>query len=122
MQFTSSILIFLVGAGFGVLLRRFVFGRKTQVGKLEKEIMQLKGEQLQLKDSVQNHFHQTADLTQNLTQSYKDLYEHLAKGASQFSAQPLSDLKQALEQAKEDSPKDYVEPEAAEALEFESKN
>ena len=40
----------------------------------------------------------------------------------QFSAQPLSDLKQALEQAKEDSPKDYAAPETSEALEFDTKS
>ena len=91
------------------------------MGKLEKEILQLKGEQLQLKDSVQNHFHQTADLTHNLTQSYKELYEHLANGASQFSAQPLSDLKEVLEQAQADTPKDYVAPDRADVLEFETK-
>lgn len=44
------------------------------------------------------------------------------RASIQFSAQPLSDLKQALERAKEDSPKDYAAPETSEALEFDAKS
>jgi len=99
-QLISSFFIFAVGIGLGILLQRYVLSRGTQVATLERQIDKLKGEQLHLKDSIQHHFHQTADLTQNLTNNYKALYEHLAQGSSQFTEQPLADLKQVLEQTK----------------------
>ncbi len=99
-QLISSFFIFAVGIGLGILLQRYVLSRGTQVATLERQIDKLKGEQLHLKDSIQHHFHQTADLTQNLTNNYKALYEHLAQGSDQFTEQPLADLKQVLEQSK----------------------
>ena len=93
----TSILIFAVGMGLGILLQRYVLSRGTHVALLEKEMDQLKGEQLHLKDSLQHHFHQTADLANELTSSYKALYDHLAGGAQQFTEKPLADLKQVLE-------------------------
>jgi len=99
-QLISSIFIFAVGVGLGILLQRYVLSRGTQVSTLERELDKLKGEQLHLQDSIQQHFHQTSDLTQNLTNNYKALYEHLAQGSSQFTEQPLADLKQVLEQSK----------------------
>ncbi len=99
-QLISSLFIFAVGMGLGVLLQRYVLSRGTHVALLERELDKLKGEQLQLKDSIQQHFHHTADLTQSLTDNYKALYEHLAKGADQFTEQPLADLKNILAQTK----------------------
>ena len=81
-QIISSIFIFAVGIGIGILLQRYILSRGTHVALLEKELDSLKGEQLQMKDSLQQHFLQTADLTHDLTNSYKALYEHLAGGAS----------------------------------------
>ena len=100
-QLISSIFIFAVGVGLGILLQRYVLSRGTQVSTLERQLDKLKGEQLHLQDSIQQHFHQTAGLTQNLTNNYKALYEHLAQGSDQFTEQPLADLKQILEQTKE---------------------
>ena len=97
-QLISSFFILAVGVGLGILLQRYVLSRGTQVATLERELDKLKGEQLHLQDSIQHHFHQTADLTQNLTNNYKALYDHLAQGSSQFTEQPLADLKQVLEQ------------------------
>jgi uncharacterized membrane-anchored protein YhcB (DUF1043 family) len=119
-QIVSSLLILAVGIGIGILVQRYILSRGTHVALLEKELDSLKGEQLQMRDSLQQHFHHTADLTQNLTNSYKALYEHLAGGASQFTEKPLADLKNALEQASDDAlsydkpdqaPKDYAETE-----------
>lgn len=103
-QLISSLFIFAVGLGFGILLQRYVLSRGTHVSSLEREVDKLKGEQLQLKDSIQQHFHQTADLTKNLTNNYKALYEHLAKGADHFTEQPLADLKNLLETTRGDKP------------------
>lgn len=109
----TSILIFAVGVGLGILLQRYVLSRGTHVALLEKEVDQLKGEQLHLKDSLQQHFNHTADLANNLTSSYKALYDHLAGGAEQFTEKPLADLKQILEhnqhnlEAKPKQPTDY---------------
>lgn len=116
-QIISSLLIFAVGVGIGILVQRYVLSRGTHVALLEKELDTLKGEQLQMKDSLQQHFLQTSDLTQDLTKSYKALYDHLAGGASHFTEKPLADLKHALEKAADDSlayeaPKDYAAPEA----------
>lgn len=119
-QLISSFFIFAVGIGLGILLQRYVLSRGTQVATLERQVDKLKGEQLHLKDSIQHHFHQTADLTQNLTNNYKALYEHLAQGSSQFTEQPLADLKQVLEQTK--APAKVEAPEAlTEASEEEPK-
>lgn len=96
-QLISSIFIFAVGVGIGILIQRYVLSRGTHVALLEKELNQVKGEQLSMKDALQQHYSQTADLAQNLTKSYQNLYEHLAKGADQFTEKPLADLKQALE-------------------------
>ncbi|MFT6153444.1 MAG: uncharacterized membrane-anchored protein YhcB (DUF1043 family) [Crocinitomicaceae bacterium] len=101
-QIISSLLILAVGVGLGVLLQRYVLSRGTDIANLEKELDILKGQQLQAKDSLQQHFLQTAGLTQDLTNSYKALYEHLASGASEFTEKPLADLKHALEQANSD--------------------
>jgi uncharacterized membrane-anchored protein YhcB (DUF1043 family) len=114
-QIISSLLIFAIGIGLGVLLQRYVLSRGTNMANLEKELDTLKGQQLQVKDSLQQHFMQTADLTQDLTNSYKSLYEHLASGASEFTEKPLADLKHVLEQASADSlafdeTKDYQAP------------
>ena len=76
---------------------------------LEKELNQVKGEQLSMKDALQQHYSQTADLAQNMTKSYQDLYEHLAKGADQFTEKPLADLKQVLDLTNE--PQKLEEPE-----------
>ncbi|MFT5595063.1 MAG: uncharacterized membrane-anchored protein YhcB (DUF1043 family) [Oceanicoccus sp.] len=112
-QLISSIFIFAVGLGIGILIQRYVLSRGTNVASLERELDNLKGEQLSMKDALQQHYSQTSDLTQNLTKSYQDLYEHIAKGASQFTEKPLADLKDALEQAdssfKVEAPKDYAE-------------
>lgn len=112
-QLISSIFIFAVGLGVGILVQRYVLSRGTNVASLERELDTLKGEQLSMKDALQQHYSQTSDLTQNLTKSYQDLYEHIAKGASQFTEKPLADLKDALEQAdssfKVEAPKDYAE-------------
>jgi uncharacterized membrane-anchored protein YhcB (DUF1043 family) len=99
LSLVTSILIFSVGVGLGILLQRYLLSRGTHVALLEKEVDQLKGEQLHLKDSLQQHFHQTADLANELTSSYKALYEHLAGGAEKFTEKPLADLKQVLEQS-----------------------
>ena len=113
-QIISSLFIFAVGIGLGVLLQRYVLSRGTNVAQLEKELDSLKGEQLQMKDHLQQHFLQTADLTKNMTSSYKALYDHLAGGASQFTEKPLADLKHALEQSEDgykvEPPKDYAAP------------
>ncbi|WP_283787961.1 YhcB family protein [Bermanella sp. WJH001] len=112
-QLISSIFIFAVGIGIGILVQRYVLSRGTHVAILERELDKLKGEQLSMKDALQQHYSQTSDLAQNLTKSYQDLYEHIAKGASQFTEKPLADLKDALEQAdstlKVEAPKDYAE-------------
>jgi len=117
-QIISSLLILAVGIGIGILVQRYVLSRGTHVALLEKELDSLKGEQLQMRDSLQQHFHQTVDLTQDLTNSYKALYEHLAGGASEFTEKPLADLKHALEKASDDAlsydmpdgaPKDYAD-------------
>jgi uncharacterized membrane-anchored protein YhcB (DUF1043 family) len=114
-QIISSLLIFAIGIGLGVLLQRYVLNRGTDIANLEKELDTLKGQQLQVNDSLQQHFMHTADLTQDLTNSYKALYEHLAGGASEFTQKPLADLKHVLEQATGDSlafdaAKDYQPP------------
>jgi len=119
-QIISSLLIFAVGLGMGILLQRYILSRGTHVASLEKELDSVKGEQLHMKDSLQQHFIQTADLTQDLTKSYKALYEHLAGGASEFTEKPLADLKHALEQASGeplayDAAEAYQEPEEYEA-------
>lgn len=109
----SSVLAFLVGTGLGILLQRYVLSRRTHVAQLEKEVDELKGEQLHLKDSLEQHFHQTAHLTQDLTNSYKALYEHLAGGAAQFTEKPLADLKHVLETSQAsvavEAPKDFAQ-------------
>ncbi len=110
-QLISSLFIFAVGLGFGVLLQRYVLSRGTHVSKLEREVDKLKGEQLHLKDAIQQHFHHTADLTANLTNNYKALYEHLAKGADHFTEQPLADLKNLLESTRGDKPIDAPDAE-----------
>lgn len=110
MSFTSILLSFLVGTGAGILLQRFVFSRGSKVAEMEQELLDLKTEQLQLKESLNHHFSDTAHLTNNLTQSYKALYDHLAQGAQTFNQMPLSDLKQLLEQEQHtaiEEPKDY---------------
>ena len=112
-QLISSIFIFAVGIGIGILVQRYVLSRGTHVALLERELDKLKGEQLSMKDALQQHYSQTSDLAQNLTKSYQDLYEHIAKGASQFTEKPLAELKDALDQAdvtlKVEAPKDYAE-------------
>lgn len=112
-QLISSLFIFAVGTGIGILLQRYVLSRGTHVALLEQELDKLKGEQLSMQDALQQHYSQTSELTQNLTKSYQELYEHIAKGASQFTEKPLADLKEALEQAdtynKVEAPKDYAE-------------
>ncbi len=118
-QLISSLFIFAVGLGIGILVQRYVLSRGTHVALLEQELNKVKGEQLSLKDSLQQHYHQTSELTQNLTNNYIALYDHLAQGSDQFTEQPLADLKHLLEQAagprKVQAPKDY-----AEAIETES--
>jgi uncharacterized membrane-anchored protein YhcB (DUF1043 family) len=109
-QLISSFFIFAVGVGLGVLLQRYVLSRGTQVATLERQVDKLKGDNLHLQDAIQQHFHQTADLTQSLTTNYKALYEHLAQGSNQFAKQPLADLKQVLEGSKEPE-KVTVQPE-----------
>lgn len=118
-QLISSLLIFAVGLGIGILVQRYGLSRGTHVALLEEELNKVKGEQLSLKDSLQHHHHQTAELTQNLTNNYIALYDHLAKGSDQFTEQPLADLKNLLEQTaepkkveapkKEQAPKDSEE-------------
>jgi uncharacterized membrane-anchored protein YhcB (DUF1043 family) len=111
-QLISSLFIFAVGLGFGILLQRYVLSRGTHVSSLEREVDKLKGQQLQLKDSIQQHFHQTADLTKNLTNNYKALYEHLAKGADHFTEQPLADLKNLLETTRGDKSLEIADADA----------
>lgn len=94
----SSVLTFLVGIGVGMLIQRYVVGRGSKVAQLESELTRVQGEQLHMKDTLQQHFKETADLTQSLTNNYKALYEHLAKGAHQFTEQPLADFQQLLQQ------------------------
>ncbi|MEY8248686.1 MAG: DUF1043 family protein [Bermanella sp.] len=103
-QLISSLFIFAVGLGIGVLLQRYVLSRGTNVALLERELDKLKGQQLHLKDDIQQHFHQTANLTHSLTQNYQALYEHLAKGSEQFTTQPLTDLKSMLAPSQDDTP------------------
>ncbi len=114
-QLISSLFIFAVGLGIGILLQRYVLSRGTHVALLERDLDKLKGEQLHLKDSIQQHFHQTADLTHSLTNNYKALYEHLAQGSEQFTEQPLADLKNMLAASQSDSsidaPKEPVDKE-----------
>lgn len=111
----ASILTFLVGIGVGMLLQRFVFNGSSKVSQLENELANIQGEHLHLKDSLQQHFRETADLTNSLTNNYKALYEHLAKGASNFTEQPLADFSPLLDQPKSnidalaDAPIDYAE-------------
>lgn len=106
----SSLLTFLVGIGLGMLLQRYVFNRSSKVSQLEDEVERLQGEQLHLKDSLQQHFKEAADLTHSLTNNYKALYEHLAKGANEFTQKPLADFGQLLEQPKaQDTRIDYAE-------------
>lgn len=124
----SSVLTFLVGIGVGMLLQRYVVGRGSKVAQLESELERVQGEQLHMKDSLHQHFKETADLTQSLTNNYKALYEHLASGAHKFTEQPLADFNQLLEKpadqanAVDASPIDYAEagldPSAIEESDF----
>lgn len=99
-QFVSSLLIFVVGVGIGVLLQRYILGRRNTVTKMEAELTQMRNEKLQTQDSLQQHFDQTAQLANSMTDSYKALYDHLAKGSDQFTSAPLEDLRDALSESK----------------------
>ena len=68
-----------------------------------------------MKDALQQHYSQTADLANNLTKSYQNLYEHLAKGADQFTEKPLADLKQALEHSQTTESLENMESEVEDA-------
>jgi len=108
----SSVLTFLVGVGIGMLVQRYVVNRGSKVTQLKNEIERLQGEQLHIKDSLEQHFRKTADLTNSLTDNYKALYQHLATGANEFTQQPLAEFSQLLEQT--DKPaEEYIDYAAA---------
>ena len=71
-QLISSIFIFAVGIGIGILVQRYVLSRGTHVAILERELDKLKGEQLTMKDDLQQHYYQTSDLAPHLPKIYND--------------------------------------------------
>ena len=70
-----------IGILIGILGYRFLGGSTRQTEKIADELKAAKTELTDYKDSVNQHFHKTSDLVNELTQNYVKVYQHLAEGA-----------------------------------------
>ncbi len=84
-------MVWLVGAvclALGAAVGAIVGGRlsigSSRVRELEAQVRQLKDGHRAYRDSVGEHFSQTAQLVQHMTDSYREVYQHLAGGAREL--------------------------------------
>ncbi len=78
----SNILIAIITLGVGGVIGYFA-GRSSSSGNSvqEQKVDNLQSEINEYKDSVANHFKQTATMINEMNDSYKSVVQHLAKGS-----------------------------------------
>ncbi len=85
-----------VGLGGGLLLAGVFGSANKRARALEDEVDELKREQTEYKQQVNQHFKKTASLFQGMTEQYKAIYSHLAEGSealcSERTSPPALDL------------------------------
>lgn len=89
--FSSKIaffLTFLLGAGIGALVVRFLLPNQ-QTKRLEQQLQATEEKLARYQEEVHSHFVKTSDLINNLTATYRDLHEHLSVGAYMLAQQSL---------------------------------
>lgn len=74
----------LLGLIIGIGLHKSIGSSASKVRRLEKELAHAKAQKGEYKDSVAEHFSETANLLNDLTKKYKDIHDHLALGANQL--------------------------------------
>ena len=70
-----------IGILIGILGYRFLGGSTRQTEKIADELKAAKTELTDYKDSVNQHFHKTSDLVNELTQDFVKVYQHLSDGS-----------------------------------------
>lgn len=73
-----------LGAAVGVIAGGRLGIGSSRVQELEAQVRRLKDDHRAYRNSVSDHFSQTAQLVQHMTDSYRDVYQHLAGGAREL--------------------------------------
>ena len=87
----SNILIAIVSLGIGCAIGFFAGRSGSTVNSSQKrQVDDLKSEINEYKDSVANHFQQTATMVNEMNDSYKSVVQHLAKGSQDLCEEAVA--------------------------------
>lgn len=81
---------FIVGAFSGALVCYFGVMRQRTENAVEKQMRELQDEFTAYRENVNQHFHQTANLVNDLSANYISVQKHLETAASSFTEPPKS--------------------------------
>ena len=81
---------FIVGSSLGALICYFSLTRKREESTVERQMRELQEEFTVYRENVNQHFHKTADLVNNLSESYISVQKHLENAASTLTEPPKS--------------------------------
>ena len=85
-----SVIMFLVGAGLGVIGCLLVMRQTRSETSIEKQLRDLQEEFTAYRENVNQHFNQTAKLVNDLTNNYIAVHKHLVDAAESFAQPPKS--------------------------------
>jgi hypothetical protein len=96
MEILIALIALTIGAAAGFFAGRAWSVRHDKTAALSRQLDETHAEYSHYQDQVDQHFHKTADLVNNLTQTYSEIHQHLSEGAQRLSKRTLA--KTSIEQ------------------------
>lgn len=109
----------LAAAVLGFLIGAFTNrkGSGTESVQTEQKLAEVKREQEQFQEKVDEHFHKTGELLSQMAESYREVHKHLAQGAQELGGTEFSPMIALTDDSDEEDtdkleniqqPKDYA--------------
>ena len=96
MEILITLIALSVGLVAGFFAGRAWSVRHDKTAALSRQLDETHAEYSHYQDQVDQHFHKTADLINNLTHTYSEIHQHLSDGAQRLSKRTLA--KTSIEQ------------------------
>lgn len=90
MEILIALVALSVGAVAGFFAGHAWSVRHDKTSALSKQLDETHAEYSHYQDQVDQHFHKTADLINNLTHTYSEIHQHLSDGAQRLSKRTLA--------------------------------
>lgn len=90
MEVLIALVALSIGALAGFFAGRSWSVRHDKTAALSRQLDETHAEYSHYQDQVDQHFHKTADLINNLTHTYSEIHQHLSDGAQRLSKRTLA--------------------------------